>query len=118
MDIVFIRDLKIQTVIGVFEWERSIKQTVAFDLEMAADNTKAAATDQIEDALDYKSISDRVIEYVESNHFQLVETLAEKVAALIREEFSVPWVRLRLSKPGAIKPAKDVGVLIERGEKP
>lgn len=117
MDIVFIRDLKIQTVIGIFDWERAIKQTVSFDLEMATDIRQAAVSDQIDDALDYKAISKRVIDFVETNHFQLVETLAEKVAALIREEFGVPWLRLRLSKPGAIRGSKDVGVLIERGEK-
>lgn len=117
MDIVYIRDLKIQTVIGIFDWERAIKQTVSIDLEMATDIRRAADTDHIDDALDYKSISDRVVEYVETNHFQLVETLAETLAALIREEFAVPWLKLQLSKPGAIRGAKDVGIVIERGEK-
>ncbi|MCG8672598.1 MAG: dihydroneopterin aldolase [Pseudomonadales bacterium] len=118
MDIVYIRDLKIQTVIGIFDWERSIKQTVSIDLEMASDIRKAAATDHIDDALDYKAIAKRVITYVEGNKFQLVETLAEKLAELIRQEFSVPWLRLRLSKPGAVRGSQDVGVIIERGEKP
>ncbi len=118
MDIVYIRDLKIQTVIGIFDWERSIKQTVSIDLEMATDITKAAASDHIDDALDYKTIAKRVIAFVEENDFQLVETLAEKVAAVVREEFSVPWLRLRLSKPGAVRGSQDVGVIIERGEKP
>lgn len=118
MDIVYIRDLKIQTVIGIFDWERSIKQSVSLDLEMAADIAKAAATDNIDDALDYKSIAKRVIAYVEGHNFELVETLAEKVAALIRAEFGVPWLRLRLSKPGAVRGSLDVGVIIERGEKP
>lgn len=118
MDIVYIRDLKVQTVIGIFDWERSIKQTVSIDLEMAADIAKAAATDHIDDALDYAAISDRVVAYVETNHHKLVETLAEKLAALIRDEFSVPWLKLSLSKPGAVRGARDVGVVIERGEKP
>lgn len=118
MDIVYIRDLKIQTVIGIYDWERSIRQTVSIDLEMATDIRKAAATDQIDDALDYKTIAKRVIAFVESHDFQLVETLAEKVAGLIREEFAVPWLRLRLSKPGAVRGSQDVGVIIERGEKP
>lgn len=118
MDIVYIRDLKIQTVIGIFDWERSIKQTVSIDLEMATDITKAAASDHIDDALDYKAIAKRVIAFVEEHDFQLVETLAEKVAAVVREEFSVPWLRLRLSKPGAVRGSQDVGVIIERGEKP
>lgn len=118
MDIVYIRDLKIQTVIGVFDWERAIKQTVALDLEMATDIRKAAANDDLNDALDYKAVSDRVVAFVEQSEFLLVETMAERVAAIVREEFGVPWLRLRLSKPGAIRGAQDVGILIERGEKP
>lgn len=118
MDIVYIRDLKIDTVIGIFEWERRIRQTVSIDLEMATDIRKAAASDNISDALDYKSVAKRLISFVEGSEFLLVETLAEKIAAIVREEFGVPWLRLRLSKPGAVRGAKDVGVLIERGEKP
>ncbi|HEX4940278.1 MAG TPA: dihydroneopterin aldolase [Candidatus Kapabacteria bacterium] len=115
MDIVFIRELKIQTVIGVFEWERAIRQTVVLDLEMAADVARAAATDRLEDALDYKAVTNRVVQFVEDSRFQLVETLAESIATILRDEFGVPWLRLRVSKPGAIHGAKDVGVLIERG---
>ncbi|PIE40955.1 MAG: dihydroneopterin aldolase [Gammaproteobacteria bacterium] len=118
MDRVYIRELKIQTVIGVFDWERSIKQTVVVDLEMAADIKRAAASDDIADALDYGAISERVVAFVEGNHFKLVETLAEKLAELIQQEFAVPWLQLRLSKPGAVRGAKDVGVMIERGAKP
>lgn len=115
MDIVFIREVKIQTVIGVFEWERAIRQTVVLDLEMAADVARAAATDRLEDALDYKAVTNRVVQFVEDSRFQLVETLAESIATILRDEFGVPWLRLRVSKPGAIHGAKDVGVLIERG---
>jgi len=115
MDIVFIRELKIQTVIGVFEWERAIRQTVVLDLEMAADVARAAATDRLEDALDYKAVTNRVVQFVEDSRFQLVETLAESIATILRDEFGAPWLRLRVSKPGAIHGAKDVGVLIERG---
>lgn len=118
MDIVYIRDLKIQTVIGIFDWERAIKQTVSLDLEMAADVRKAAQTDDIKDALDYDSVSKRIIHFVETSEFQLVETMAEGIAQIVREEFAVPWVSLRLSKPGALRSSRDVGVLIERGEKP
>ena len=118
MDIVFIRELQIQTVIGIFDWERDIKQTVSLDIEMATDIEKAAKSDHIDDTLDYKAVSKRLISYIESSEFQLVETMAERVCTIIREEFNVPWIRLRLSKPGAIKGAKDVGVLIERGIKP
>ena len=118
MDIVFVEDLRIETVIGIYDWERKIKQTVALDLEMAFDNTKPAATDKIEDTLDYKAVSKRLIAFVEGSHFELVETLAEKCAQIVREEFRVPWLRLKLSKPGAVRGSKAVGVIIERGEKP
>ena len=118
MDTVFIEDLRIETVIGIYDWERKIKQTVALDLEMAFDNRKPAATDTIEDTLDYKAVSKRLIAFVEGSHFELVETLAERCAQIVREEFRVPWLRLKLSKPGAVRGSKAVGVIIERGEKP
>ncbi len=114
MDIVYIRELEIETVIGIFDWERKIKQTVSLDLEMAADNRRAAASDKIEDAVDYKSVAKRIIDFVEKSEFQLVETMAEHITAIILNEFNVPWVRLRLSKPGAVRGSKDVGVIIER----
>lgn len=117
MDIVYIRDLQIDTIIGIFDWERRIRQTVSLDLEMATDIRKAAASDDIRDALDYKAVAKRLIGFVESSDFLLVETLAEKVAALVLAEFPVPWLRLRVSKPGALRGAQDVGVIIERGEK-
>ena len=115
MDIVFLRDLKVETLIGIFDWEREIRQTVALDLEMAADVARAARTDQIEDALDYKSVAKRVIEFIGASEFQLVETLAERTAEIILNEFDVPWVRLRLNKVGAVRGAQGVGVVIERG---
>ena len=117
MDIVYIRDLKVDTVIGIFDWERRIRQTVSIDLEMACDITRAAASDHISDALDYKAVAKRLIAFIETSEFQLVETMAEKIAAIVREEFGVPWLRLRLSKPGAVRGAQDVGVIIERGAK-
>ena len=117
MDIVYVRELNIKTVIGIFDWERSIKQTVSIDLEMGTDIAKAAATDHIDDTLDYKAVSKRIIAFVEASEFQLVETMAERIAEIVRNEFGVPWVRLRLSKPGAVRGSKDVGVIIERGEK-
>ena len=117
MDIVYIRELNIQTVIGIFDWERKIKQTVSLDLEMGTDIAKAAATDHINDTLDYKAVSKRLISFIEASEFQLVETMAERVTEIVREEFNVPWVKLRLSKPGAVRGSKDVGVIIERGEK-
>ena len=115
MDIVFIRDLRIETVIGIYDWERKIRQTVILDLEMGADIARAAASDAIEDTLDYKAVSKRLVEFVEASEFQLVETLAERCAAIVLQEFEVPWVRLTLNKIGAVSAARDVGVIIERG---
>jgi len=117
MDIVYIRDLRIDTIIGIYDWERQVKQTVSLDIEMATDIRKAAATDDIQFALNYKEVSKRLITYVENRNALLVETLAEEIAQLIREEFKVPWVHLRVSKPGAVRGARDVGLIIERGNK-
>jgi len=117
MDIVYIRDLRIDTIIGIFDWEREVRQTVSLDLEMAADIRKAAATDDIEYALNYKAVAKRLIAHVEASECLLVERLAEEVANIVLNEFSVSWLRLRLSKPGALRGARDVGLVIERGEK-
>ena len=117
MDIVFLRDLKIETIIGIFDWEREIKQTVTLDLEMAADVAKASKTDSIEDTLDYKAVAKRLIDFVGNSEYKLVETLAERVTDIVLNEFSVSWVRLRVNKPGAVRYAGDVGVIIERGER-
>lgn len=118
MDTVFIEDLRIETVIGIYEWERQIRQVVALDLEMAFDNRKPAASDRIEDTLNYKAVSKRLIAFVEGSSFQLVETLAERCAAIVMDEFSVSWLRLKLAKPGAVRGSKSVGVVIERGRRP
>jgi dihydroneopterin aldolase len=118
MDTVFIEDLRIETVIGIYDWERKIKQTIALDIEMAFDNRKPAMTDKIDDTLDYKAVSKRLITFVEAAHFELVETLAERCAEIIREEFHVSWLRLKLSKLGAVTGSKAVGVIIERGQTP
>lgn len=115
MDIIFLRGLHIETIVGIFDWERVRRRTVVLDLEMATDNRKAAATDAIGDALDYNEVSKRVVGFVEASEFFLVETLAEKVCELILTEFPVPWVRLSLNKIGAIGEGIDVGVVIERG---
>lgn len=117
-DIIFLRDLRIATVIGIFDWERAVKQTVVLDLEMAADIRRAAASDHIDDTLNYKAVAKRLIQFVGESDFQLVETLAERVAAIVLDEFDVPWVRVTLNKQGAVRGARDVGVIIERGEKP
>lgn len=114
MDIIFLKGLTIETVIGIYDWEREIRQTVIIDLEMATDIRKAAETDDIVHTLDYKAVSKRVIGFVEESSFQLVETLAEKITEILIQEFGVPWVRLTLNKRGAISGASDVGILIER----
>lgn len=118
MDIVYIRDLRIETIIGIFDWERKVRQTISIDLEMATDIRKAAETDDIQYALNYKDVSKRLIGLIEDSEFELVETMAETAAKLVREEFNVAWLKMRLSKPGAIRGARDVGLIIERGEKP
>ncbi|MDH5230332.1 MAG: dihydroneopterin aldolase [Gammaproteobacteria bacterium] len=115
MDIIFLSDLRVETVIGIYDWERRVRQVVSIDLEMATDIAKAASSDHIDDTLNYKAVAKRIIAFVEESQFQLVETLAERIAQIVREEFSVPWVRLRISKPGAVRGSKNVGVLIERG---
>lgn len=117
MDIVFIHDLRVDTIIGIYDWERQVRQTVSLDIEMAHDITHAASTDDIQYALNYKAVAKRVIAFIENSHFLLVETMAEQTANLILHEFNVPWLRLKLHKPGALRGAKDVGVVIERGKK-
>ena len=114
MDKVFIEALEIECVIGIYDWERKIKQPVVLDIEMAFDNTRPAATDDIADTLDYKAVSKRLIQYVSESSFGLVETLAERCAEIITGEFGVQQVRLKLSKPGAVRGSKAVGVIIER----
>ena len=117
MDIVFIRELEIETVIGIYDWEREVKQVVSIDLEMATDIRKAAASDSIENTINYKAVAKRLIDFVGGSEFQLVETMAERISAIVQDEFAVSWLRLRLSKPGAVRGARDVGILIERGTK-
>ena len=115
MDIIYLNDLCIDTVIGVYDWERRVKQKVIIDLEMATDIRKAAASDSLDDTLNYKAVAKRLIDFVGQSEYQLVETLAERIAAIVMDEFHVPWLRLRLNKQGAVRGARDVGVIIERG---
>ena len=117
MDIVYIRDLRIETIIGIYDWEREVKQTISLDLEMAHDIRQAAETDDIAYALNYKSIAKRLIAFIEASEFLLVERMAEEIARIVREEFSGPWLQLRVSKPGALRDSQDVGIIIERGER-
>ena len=118
MDIVFIHDLQIETVIGIYDWERKIRQTISLDIEMATDISKAAKSDDIEDTLSYKTVAKRLIEFVQQSEFELVEALAEKICNIVMQEFAVPWIKLTLHKPGAVRGSKSVGVIIERGARP
>lgn len=118
MDRVYIHGLAVETVIGIFDWERTIKQKVVVDLEMAVDITASAANEDIDRTVSYKDVADRLIEFIANSEFLLVETMAEEIANLILAEFPVPFVRLKLGKPGAVPEAQDVGVMIERGQKP
>ena len=114
MDRVFIEALEIDCVIGIYDWERKIRQPIVLDIEMGFDNRKPAASDDIADTLDYKAISKRLIEFVGNSSFGLVEALAENCCRIIIEEFGVAQVRLKLSKPGAVRGSKAVGVILER----
>lgn len=114
MDRVFIENLTVETVIGIFDWEREIRQAVCLDLEMEFDIRKAAASDAIVDTLDYKAVSKRLIRFIEQSEFQLVESLAEQCASIVLAEFPVQHLKLKLSKPGAVRGSSAVGVIIER----
>ena len=114
MDKIFIHALKTEAIIGIFDWERQVKQTVLIDIELSADIRKAALTDLIDDTLNYKALAKRVLSFVAASQFHLVETLAENIAMLILEEFEVAWVGVVLSKPGALRSSRDVGVSLER----
>ena len=118
MDTIFIRDLSMDARIGVFEWERQVHQRISINLDMAANISAAAGTDALEDTLDYKAISQRIRQLVNNNQPQLVETLIELIAATIMAEFSVPWLKITITKPGAVRGSVAVGVTIERGKKP
>ncbi|MDP9084011.1 MAG: dihydroneopterin aldolase [Pseudomonadota bacterium] len=114
MDKIFIHALKTEAIIGIFDWERQVKQTVIVDMEISADIRKAALSDSIGDTLNYKKVAKSVLAFVEDSQFHLVETLAEHIAMLVLGNFGVSWVRLSLSKPGAIRSSRDVGVVLER----
>ena len=118
LDIIFIEALRVETVIGVYDWERRIRQTVVIDLEMGTDIAPAAASDDFAEALDYKAVSKRVQQFVGESSFFLVETLTERVAEVVLDQFAVPWVRVRLNKVGALRGAAGVGIVIERRREP
>ena len=114
MDKIFLSALSVECIVGIWEWERRVKQTVILDLEMAADIRRAAASDSIEDTVDYKKVAKRLLAFVGESQFHLVETLAERIAQVVVVEFGVEWVKVRLNKQGAIRGARDVGIEIER----
>jgi 7,8-dihydroneopterin aldolase/epimerase/oxygenase len=114
MDKIFLSSLAVECIVGIWEWERRVKQTVILDIEMATDIRKAAASDHIDDTIDYKAVSKRLQSFVGESQFQLVETLTDRIAQLIVTEFGVTWVKVRLNKKGAIRGARDVGIVIER----
>ncbi len=117
MDIVFINDLRVKTVIGIFDWERKIKQTLRIDLEMGGDIRAAAKSDAIDDAIDYKAVSDCLKRLAEESKAQLVETLAERMAVTVLKEFKIPWLKLTMNKINAVSGVSGVGVIIERGKR-
>ncbi len=114
MDTIFLSGLTTECIIGIWDWERRVRQKVVVDIEMATDIRRAAATDSIDDTLDYKRVSKRLLEFIGDSQFQLVETLTERIAEIVVCEFGVAWVRVRLNKQGAIRGARDVGIQIER----
>ncbi len=117
MDTIFLRDLRIRTIVGIWDWERRLPQDVSIDLEMGADVAHAARHDTIEATLNYKAVAKRISAFVAESRFSLIETMAEEIARIIREEFQVPWVRVTVHKPWAVRGSRDVGIMIERGER-
>ena len=113
-DVIFLHDMRVETVVGIWDWERKIRQTVSIDLEMGADIRRAAENDDIEHTLNYKLVAKQVQKFVAESEFRLVETMAEKIAETVLQQFDMPWIEVRVSKPGAIRHAKNVGVLIRR----
>ncbi|MEP5766118.1 MAG: dihydroneopterin aldolase [Halieaceae bacterium] len=118
MDHVYIRDLRIACIIGIYDWERQVRQQLSLDVEVASDIAAAARSGAIEDAIDYAAMAERITDFVVAGEFQLLETLAEETAQMLLQEFPVSWLRLRVGKPGAVAAAGDVGVVIERGLAP
>ncbi len=114
LDVIFLRGLEVECIIGFIEWERRVKQTVVIDLELPVDCARAAVRDEVADTVDYKQISKRVSAFVAASEFKLVETMAERMAQLLLAEFALPWVRISINKPGAIRGSRDVGVRVER----
>jgi dihydroneopterin aldolase len=116
LDIIFLHGLEAKCVIGVWEWEQRIEQTLRFDIDLGTNISVAAQSDKLDDTLNYKAVARRVIEFCEQSRFELIETLIEKVADVILSEFDVDWVKVRLDKGGVVKGVKNVGIVIERSK--
>lgn len=114
MDKIFVRDLQVKTIVGIWDWERRVPQTVSIDLEMAGDIRAAAAADTIDATFDYRAVSKRISAFVAESRFQLIETMAESIARIVTDEFEVPWVKVAVHKPWAVRGSRDVGIVIER----
>jgi dihydroneopterin aldolase len=117
MDIVFVKDLRFKTIVGCWDWERQLPQTISIDLDMGWDNSTPAASGDLKDALNYKEVSNRVEQFVQEQQYELVESAADGIAALLMEEFAIPWVRVAIHKPFAVTGSKSVGVVVERGNR-
>jgi len=115
MDRIFVTDLRVDAIVGLWDWERAMTQSVSIDLEMAWDIGTAAETDDIDATLDYRAVAKRVAAFVEESRFKLIETMAQHVAELIQREFGVTWLTVCIRKPSAVRGSRDVGVRIERG---
>jgi dihydroneopterin aldolase len=115
MDIIYLNDLRIDTVIGVWDWERRIRQTLIMDIEIGTDISTAAASDDLADTVDYKAVSDRIMAFTSASEFKLIEALGEGITNVIMNEFKIPWMRLRINKQGVVRHVRDIGIVIERG---
>lgn len=114
MQIIFIHELKVEAIIGVHAWERQLKQLLCLDLELGYDTSRAVATDEVSFAVDYASLTEKIIIFIQNSQFKLIETLADQLANLLLKDFPIQWLRLKLTKPGALSQAKSVGIVIER----
>lgn len=114
MDIIFLSEVKVQTKLGVPDWERMVEQTIVLDIEMAMPHSRSCETDSIEDTIDYGQVVARIRQTLKENSFKLVEALAEHLCQLIMQEFGTPWIKIRVAKPGILPGLKALGVVIER----
>lgn len=116
MDIIFLREIRVDTLIGIYEWEKRVPQTLQIDLEIGLPNSRACHSDDIADALDYAKIIAHIRDVLQSRHFNLLEALAEHIAQILLDDFRAPWVKVSVAKPQAIRDSKMVGISIERGQ--